>query len=119
MTRKEVHDQVGSLVDKYEALEGRARSQTHRDAIANTAMVLLLQWRRDHRKEERATLAALPVRSAPPSEWGITRASTRWSGTCRRCAKPGLPGQRLAWDPKSGKPSTWQHVSCEDPYGKA
>lgn len=117
MTGAEVKHQLDIIVDKYEALEGRPRSQTHRDSLGIAAMEILLQWRRTRPKPKQQELK---FKKGPevPTTWPVMRVRRRrWNGECRKCHRSADVGQRVAWDPESGRPSTWQHVSCEEPFG--
>lgn len=57
---------------------------------------------------------ALPI----PADWPRTRVKLgqSWNGRCRECGAAAEAGHLVRWDPHSGKPSKWQHVSCADPY---
>lgn len=113
--RKKVYKRiVDALLDQYDALKGRPRSQTHRAAIATSIADAVSDWRHSLAK---MAIAALPVAMPIPKGWGRIRITTqKWNGLCRRCKKPAEVGHFVAWDPSSGRPSTWQHVSCENPF---
>lgn len=38
-----------------------------------------------------------------------------WNGACLDCHKPAEQGDRLTWDPNSGRPSKWRHIDCSNP----
>lgn len=117
MTSKDAKAQVDILLDKYQKLDGRARAQTARDALAISTVEVLLAHRQARASQGERRMAAIGVPDAPAT-WPVMRARRGWNGACRRCGKPARAGERLAWDPKSGRPSTWQHVSCMDPFGE-
>lgn len=119
--RAAIKRHVSELLDKYAALEGMARSQTHRASLAAAVVEALLRLRRMSDHDRQASLASvLATSNAPavlPAEWPMTRVRHRpWNGKCRRCAGKALVGHLVAWDPNSGRPSVWQHVDCELPF---
>lgn len=115
--RESVKRQLEELLDKYISLEGAPRAQTHRSGLAIAAMELLCGYRRQQKEFVKQQIASAPAPKIP-KEWSIGRVTARWNGFCRVCNKAGITGQLVAWDPKSGKPSTWQHVSCVDRWGE-
>jgi GTP cyclohydrolase I len=65
----------------------------------------------------RETVVAPPV----PKGWGVCRvtAARKWNGKCVLCGEKSEAGQSVAWDPHSGRPSKWRHVSCRHPWADA
>lgn len=102
--------QVSTLLDQYASLVGRPRSQTHRYAIGIAITEALLA-------DRRVAPATAAKATAPPAAWTRTRTRRAWDGRCATCGQGSQPGELVAWDTESGRPSTWAHVDCADPYG--
>lgn len=110
-------DRVRSIVRQYAALEGKPRSQTHRNALACTAMDLLVWIARE-------TASRTALRVPPPGplfklneqggywppEFTIDR---KWAGRCLHCKEAGRIGEKVRWNKR--KRQNWVHVACCDP----
>lgn len=105
---------VNGKLDQYEALDGKPRAQTQRNALACTAVEAIVH----HRRVRDAKPQPVPAGTSPglPKGWPRCRVDGRWNGKCVACSAPAACGQWVAWDPKSGRPSKWRHLSCADPF---
>jgi len=46
--------------------------------------------------------------------WPRTMVKGQWNGACFVCCSKAKAGELVTWDPKSGRPSRWAHVECNE-----